>query len=104
MPRHRLLLNLKTAIPRRDLVIKGGDQFITQKEFKRVKRSVYLSFNIAIDQIAWNLEPLSKDVQHSIAPDETNEHNAPLGYVLKRWELLGRGKQVREIFESGDGL
>jgi len=97
-------MNLKTVIPRRDLVIKGGDQFITQKEFKRVKRGVYLSLNVAIDQIVWDLELLSKDVRLSIAPDETNEHNAPLGYVLKRWELLGRGKQVREIFESGDGL
>jgi hypothetical protein len=82
MPGHRSPLNLKAVIPRRDLVIKGGDQFITQKEFKRVKRGAYLSFNIAIDQIALHLEPLSKDTQLSIAPDETNEHNAPLGRVF----------------------
>jgi len=104
MPGHRLPLNLKTVIPRRDLVIKGGDQFITEKEFKRVKRGVYFSLNVAIHQIAWNLEPLGKDVQLSIAPDETNEHNAPLGYVLKRWELRSRGKNFRDIVESGDDL
>lgn len=33
-------LNLRGTVPRRDLVVKGDDPFITEKEFKRMKGGV----------------------------------------------------------------
>ena len=69
-----------------------------------MKRDVYFSFHIAIDEIPWNLEPLSEDVQLPITPDETNEHNASVGYVIKPWKLDSRRKRLRDIIESSDGL
>ena len=69
-----------------------------------MERGVYFSPHIAIHQIAGDLELLSKDIQLSIAPDETNKHNAPLGYMVKPWQLGSRRKHLRNIFESSDGL
>ena len=85
MPRHRLPLSLKATIPQRNLVIKGCDEFISNIESESMKIGVYFSFNIAVDEILWNLKPLSEDIKLSITPDKANEHNASLRDMFKPW-------------------